>query len=76
MTDTNQPGASAPQPQGHTISTMQVSQPALAAAAAWLLLGESVRPVQFIGMGVVIGSLVLYSLTVQRAAFPWERSRR
>lgn len=59
-----------------TISTMQVSQPALAAAAAWLLLGESVRPVQFIGMGVVIGSLVLYSLTVQRAAFPWERSRR
>lgn len=59
-----------------TISTMQVSQPALAAGAAWLLLGESVRPVQFVGMGVVIASLVLYSLTVQRAAFPWQANRR
>jgi len=56
-----------------TISTMQTAQPALAAGAAWLLLGETVRPIQFVGMAIVIGSLVCYSLTVQRAAFPWQR---
>ena len=59
-----------------TISTMQVAQPALAAAAAWILLGESIRPVQFIGMAVVLASLLCYTLTVQRQAFPWQASRR
>lgn len=59
-----------------TISTMQTAQPGLAAGAAWLILGETVRPIQFLGMAMVIGSLICYSLTVQRAAFPWQRSGR
>jgi probable blue pigment (indigoidine) exporter len=58
-----------------TISTMQTAQPGLAAGAAWLLLGETVRPVQLLGMALVIGSLICYSLTVQRAAFPWQSRR-
>ena len=44
-------------------------------AAVWLLLGETVRPVQLLGMALVIGSLICYSLTVQRAAFPWQSRR-
>jgi inner membrane transporter RhtA len=56
-----------------TISTMQTAQPGLAAGAAWLILGETVRPVQFIGMAMVIVSLICYTMTVQRAAFPWQR---
>jgi len=58
-----------------TISTMQTAQPGLAAGAAWLVLGETVRPVQFLGMGLVIASLICYTLTVQRAAFPWQQRR-
>ncbi len=58
-----------------TISTMQTAQPGLAAGAAWLVLGETVRPVQFIGMAMVIVSLICYTLTVQRAAFPWQQRR-
>lgn len=48
------------------ISTMQVAQPALAAAAAWILLGEHVTPGQVAGMAIVLVSLSLYSLAVQR----------
>jgi len=59
-----------------TISTMQTAQPGLAAGAAWLFIGESVRPVQFIGMAMVIVSLICYTLTVQRNAFPWQAPRR
>ena len=59
-----------------TISTMQTAQPGLAAGAAWLILGETIRPVQLIGMAMVIGSLICYSLTVQRNAFPWQAPRR
>jgi len=55
-----------------TISTMQVAQPALAAGAAWVLLGEHVTPGQVVGMVIVLVSLLLYSLTVQRDAFPWQ----
>jgi len=50
-----------------TISTLQVSQPALAAGAAWLLLGESVTPGQVVGMAIVLVSLAAYTLTVQRS---------
>lgn len=59
-----------------TISTMQVAQPALAAAAAWVLLGEHVNGGQIVGMVVVLGSLALYSLTVQRGVFPWQARSR
>jgi drug/metabolite transporter (DMT)-like permease len=59
-----------------TISTMQVAQPALASAAAWILLGQQVRPVQFIGMAIVMAALVAYSITVGRGVFPWQRQRR
>jgi drug/metabolite transporter (DMT)-like permease len=58
-----------------TISTMQVAQPALAAAAAWVLLGEHVNGGQVVGMVIVLSSLALYSLTVQRGAYPWQSRR-
>jgi drug/metabolite transporter (DMT)-like permease len=44
-----------------TITVIQVSQPALAAGWAWLLLGESVAPVQMVGMVVVLGSLTVFT---------------
>jgi len=50
-----------------SIATMQVSQPALAALAAWVLLGETVTGGQVIGMAVVIFSLLMYTITVQRS---------
>ena len=50
-----------------SIATIQVSQPALAALAAWLLLGEAVTGGQLFGMVIVIASLVMYTLTVQRS---------
>jgi inner membrane transporter RhtA len=59
-----------------TISTVQLSQPALAAAFAAVLLGEHVRAIQVVGMAIVIASLGLYTLTVRRRAFPWERRGR
>jgi drug/metabolite transporter (DMT)-like permease len=49
-----------------TIATMQVSQPALAAFAAWVLLGESVTGGQVVGMAIVLVSLMMYTVTVQR----------
>ena len=58
-----------------TISTMQVAQPALAAAAAWILLGEHVSGGQVVGMAIVLSSLALYSLTVQRGVYPWQSRR-
>jgi drug/metabolite transporter (DMT)-like permease len=50
-----------------SIATLQVSQPALAAFAAWVLLGETVTAGQIVGMVIVLGSLVMYTLTVQRS---------
>jgi drug/metabolite transporter (DMT)-like permease len=50
-----------------TIATLQVSQPALAAGAAWMLLGEHVTPGQVVGMAIVLGSLLAYTITVQRS---------
>jgi len=45
-----------------TIGIMQVAQPALSVAWAALLIGESVRPVQIVGMGVVLLGLSLFTL--------------
>jgi drug/metabolite transporter (DMT)-like permease len=49
-----------------TISTMQVAQPALAALWAYLVLDESLRGPQFVGMAVVIASLLLYTRSAQQ----------
>lgn len=44
-----------------TISVIQVSQPALAVGWAWLLLGETVAPIQLAGMAIVLTSLGAFS---------------
>lgn len=49
-----------------TISVIQVSQPALAAGWAWLLLDETVTAVQALGMVVVLVSLAAFSLASAR----------
>ena len=49
-----------------TISIMQVGQPALAVLWTLLLLGRSVRPIQVLGMAMVIGGLVLVTVQTQR----------
>jgi drug/metabolite transporter (DMT)-like permease len=51
-----------------TMSTMQVSQPALSAVWAWLLLGEAIAPAQIPGMALVIIGLALVSWTSSRRA--------
>jgi drug/metabolite transporter (DMT)-like permease len=43
-----------------TISTLGLAQPATAAGWAWLLLGETVLPVQLVGMAVVLTALFLF----------------
>lgn len=50
-----------------TMSTMQVSQPALSAFWAWLLLGEQITRTQVPGMALVIIGLALVSWSSQRA---------
>lgn len=50
-----------------TMSTMQVSQPALSALWAFLLLGEAVAPRQIPGMALVILGLALVSWSSQRS---------
>lgn len=45
-----------------TIGIMQVAQPALSVAWAAWFIGESVRPVQIVGMGVVLLGLTLFTL--------------
>jgi drug/metabolite transporter (DMT)-like permease len=49
-----------------TISVMQVAQPALAATWAYLLLDESVEPVQLVGMAIVLGSLTIFTIANSR----------
>lgn len=51
-----------------TISTIQVSQPALSVMWAWLLLGEQISASQVPGMVLVMLGLVLVVWTSQRAA--------
>lgn len=50
-----------------TIGIMQVAQPGIAVLWAVVLLGSSVKPVQIVGMGLVIVGLVLVTVQSQRA---------
>ncbi len=50
-----------------TMSTMQVSQPALSALWAWILLGEAIAAAQVPGMALVIIGLALVSWSSQRS---------
>jgi len=51
-----------------TISMMQVAQPALAIMWAFLLLHESARPIQLVGVAVVLVCLALFTLATTRWA--------
>jgi len=51
-----------------TISIMQTAQPALAVVFAFLILGEEVRPLQVVGMLLVISGLALFTLASSRGA--------
>jgi drug/metabolite transporter (DMT)-like permease len=51
-----------------TISIMQVAQPALAVGWAYLLLSQSIRPIQLAGMVLVIGGLLAVLLVTRRMA--------
>ncbi len=53
-----------------TIGIMQVAQPALAVCWAYLLLDQGLRPVQFLGMAVVIAGLLAVVVTTRRALDP------
>lgn len=50
-----------------TISIMQSGQPALAVLWGFVILGESVRSLQVVGMGLVVIGLSLFSWSSQRA---------
>ena len=51
-----------------TIGVMQTSQPALAVAWAFLILGETVRPPQVVGMVMVVIGLALFTWVSQAPA--------
>ena len=51
-----------------TISTMQVSQPAIAVVSAYLFLDESLRRIQVVGIATVMVSLLFFARTAQRIA--------
>ena len=51
-----------------TISILQVAQPALAVGWAFLLLDQDLRPIQVLGMALVIGGLVAVVTMTRRAA--------
>lgn len=53
-----------------TIGIAQVAQPALAVVWSFLLLGERVRPLQLLGIGVVMGGLAAFLVLNQRKARP------
>ena len=55
-----------------TITVMQTSQPALAVVFAFLILGESVRGLQVVGMVLVIVGIAAFTLVSQRV--PGSRS--
>jgi drug/metabolite transporter (DMT)-like permease len=52
-----------------TISLMQVAQPALAVAWAYVLLDQDLRPIQLVGMALVIAGLIAV-VTKSRRATP------
>ena len=47
---------------------MQVGQPALAVGWAYVLLGQGIRPVQLLGMALVLGGLLAVVLVTRRMA--------
>jgi drug/metabolite transporter (DMT)-like permease len=49
-----------------TIGMLQVAQPALAVAWAFVLLDEQIRPIQLVGMGMVLLGLALFTWSSQR----------
>jgi drug/metabolite transporter (DMT)-like permease len=49
-----------------TIGMLQVAQPALAVGWAFVLLDEEIRPVQLLGMGLVLLGLALFTWSSQR----------
>ncbi|MEL6891643.1 MAG: DMT family transporter [Actinomycetota bacterium] len=49
-----------------TITVMQTSQPALAVLFAFMILGEEVRPMQVLGMALVISGITLFTLRATR----------
>jgi len=49
-----------------TIGILQVGQPALAVAWAYLLLGEAIRPIQLAGMALVLAGLATFTWSSQR----------
>lgn len=49
-----------------TMSVLQVAQPALAVAWAFLLLDEAIRPAQLVGMALVLVGLALFTWSSQR----------
>lgn len=51
-----------------TITVMQVAQPALAVIFAFLILGEQVRPLQVLGMALVIVGIALFTRAAQQPA--------
>jgi drug/metabolite transporter (DMT)-like permease len=53
-----------------TIGMLQVSQPALAVVWAYLILGESIRPIQVLGMLLVVTGLGLFTLHSTRVSGP------
>lgn len=53
-----------------TIGVLQVAQPALAVMWAALLLDEEIRPIQVVGMALVIAGLGLFTWTSQRSTPP------
>ncbi len=53
-----------------TISMLQVAQPALAVVWAYLLLGQTIRPVQLVGMALVLAGLVAVIGMTRRAPAP------
>jgi drug/metabolite transporter (DMT)-like permease len=53
-----------------TIGMMQVAQPALAVCWAYLILDQIIRPVQLIGMALVLIGLLAVVITTRRALEP------
>lgn len=49
-----------------TIGVMQIAQPALAVMWAALLLDETIRPIQVVGMAMVLGGLAMFNWSSRR----------
>ncbi len=58
-----------------TMSLMQLSQPGMSVLWAYLLVGESIRPVQLVGMALVICSVAVIARTRPEARRPTPSKR-